>query len=164
MKIQKKSMWQFIKFCIVGASNTIISFVIFTAIVYFGGNYIFANLAGFVISVLNAYYWSNRYVFKEEDGEKRNWWQVLLKTYAAYSWGFIVSTLLLIFWVDVVHISRFMVPLADFFMEQGWGKLDSGKLAEIMASFINLLVTIPMNYVINKYWAYRQKGNSKKDV
>lgn len=162
--MQKKSFWQFVKFSIVGAFNTLISIAIYSVIVYFGGDYVLANLAGFVISVLNAYYWSSRYVFKEdENAEKRVWWMVLLKTYAAYSWGVVVSTLLLIFWVDVVVISKFMVPVADFCMTQGWEKLDADMLAKLLASFINLLVTIPMNYVINKYWAYKQKGKLKED-
>ena len=160
-----KSVWQFIMFCIVGASNTIISIAIYSIIVFGGGNYVLANLAGFIVSVLNAYYWSSRYVFKEDiNAEKRVWWKVLFKTYVAYFWGFIVSTLLLILWVDVVVISRFMEPLADCFMKLGWEKLDAAMLAKLLASFINLLVTIPMNYVINKYWAYRQKGKLREDV
>ncbi|MCH5275285.1 MAG: hypothetical protein J1E65_05555 [Lachnospiraceae bacterium] len=41
---------------------------------------------GFMISVLNAYYWSNKYVFKEqEDAPRWVWWKVLLKSYAAYA-------------------------------------------------------------------------------
>lgn len=163
--MQNRSIWQFIKFCLVGASNTLISIVIYSIIVYVGGNYVLANLTGFVISVLNAYYWSSRYVFKEdENAEKRVWWKVLLKTYAAYSWGFVVSTLLLIFWVDVVNISGYMNPIADYCAKQGWDRMDANMLAKLSASFINLLVTIPMNYVINKYWAYKQKGKNKEDV
>lgn len=162
--MREKTFWQFIKFCIVGASNTIISIAIYSVIVYLGGDYIMANLIGFVISVLNAYYWSNKYVFKEDtNAQRRIWWKVLLKTYAAYSWGFVVSTLLLVFWVDVILISRYLVPLAELCKSQGWEKLDADMLAKFLASFINLLVTIPMNYVINKYWAYRQKGKCKDD-
>ena len=32
-------------------------------------------------------------------------------------------------------------------------------LAEILAAAINLIITIPLNYVINKYWAYRKEKN-----
>lgn len=152
------AFWQFIKYCIVGASNTLISQAVYFVIVYFGGNYIFATTMGFILSVLNAYYWSSKYVFKEDEAaEKRVWWKVLLKTYAAYFWGFVVNTLLLIFWVDVIKLSRFMYPLEEIFQNMGWEKIDAKMLGELAASLINLVVTIPMNFIINKYWAYRQK-------
>lgn len=154
----QSTFWQFIKYSIVGISNTLISQAVYFVIVFFGGNYIFASTMGFIISVLNAYYWSNKYVFKEDkNAEKRVWWKVLLKTYAAYLWGFLVSTVLLIFWVDVVKLSRFMYPLEAVFKNWGWEKIDAQMLGELAASPLNLAVTIPMNFFINKYWAYSQK-------
>lgn len=158
----KTTFWQFIKFSIVGASNTLISEVIYFIIVYLGGNYIFAYAMGFIISVLNSYYWSNKYVFKEdENAEKRVWWKVLLKTYTAYFWSFLVSAALLVFWVDIVKLSRFMHPLEAVLRNWGWERVDSKMLGELAASPLNLAVTIPMNFVINKYWAYSQKKASE---
>ena len=151
----KSTFWQFIKFGIVGASNTLISEAVYFVIVYLGGNYIFAYVMGFILSVLNAYYWSSKYVFKEdENAEKRIWWKVLLKTYAAYFWGFLVSAVLLVFWVDVVRLSRFMYPLETVLRNWGFEKVDAKMLGELVASPLNLAVTIPMNFVINKYWVY----------
>ena len=98
-----KSFWQFIKFGIVGISNTLISEVIYVLIVCLRGSYFLASFLGFVISVLNAYYWNNRYVFREkQDGQKRIWWKVLIKTYIAYSGGFVVNLCLLIFFIDIL--------------------------------------------------------------
>lgn len=160
--IMKAAFWQFIKFGIVGISNTLIHQAVYIAIIYFGGNYIFANTMGFIISVFNAYYWGNKYVFKEdENAEKRVWWKVLLKTYAAYFWGFLVNTVLLIFWVDIVKLSRFMYPLEEVFKNWGWEKADAKMLGEMAAAILNMAVTIPMNFVINKYWAYSQKKKSE---
>ncbi|MCM1048759.1 MAG: acyltransferase family protein [Clostridiales bacterium] len=158
----KSNFWQFIKFCIVGVSNTLISQGIYFLIVYLGGNYIFAYTLGFVISVLNAYYWSNKYVFKEdENAEKRVWWKVLLKTYAAYFWGFLVSAILLVFWVDIIKLSRFMAPVEAVFRNWGLYKFDAKMLGELAASVLNMFVTIPMNFIINKFWAYRQKKTAE---
>lgn len=158
----KSTFWQFIKFGIVGASNTLISEAVYFVIVYLGGNYIFAYVMGFILSVLNAYYWSSKYVFKEdENAEKRIWWKVLLKTYAAYFWGFLVSAVLLVFWVDVVRLSRFMYPLEIILRNWGFEKVDAKMLGELVASPLNLAVTIPMNFVINKYWAYSQKKDTE---
>lgn len=155
----KSTFWQFIKFGIVGVSNTLISQGVYAVIVYLGGNYIFAYVMGFILSVLNAYYWGNKYVFKEdENAEKRVWWKVLLKTYVAYFWGFIVSAVLLVFWVDIVKISRFMYPFETVVKSWGFTKVDAKMLGELVAAPLNWVITIPMNFIINKYWAYSQKS------
>ena len=61
--------WQFVKFGIVGVSNTLISLAVYQiALNALGMHYLAANLLGLVISVINAYYWNNRCVFG--DGEK----------------------------------------------------------------------------------------------
>ena len=150
-----KSVWQFIKFGIVGVSNTLISEVVYCVLVYFDVPYLLAYAVGFVVSVLNAYYWSNKYVFEAEDNVRRVWWKVLLKTYAAYLWGFIVSAVLLVLWIDVVKISRFMGPLETVFANCGFTSFDAKLLGEMLAAGLNLLITIPMNFLVNKFWAYK---------
>ena len=56
--------WQFIKFGIVGVSNTLISLAVYQlALNALGLHYLAANALGLVISVVNAYYWNNRCVF-----------------------------------------------------------------------------------------------------
>lgn len=153
---KKKSLIQFIKYAIVGCSNTLVSKIIYFIIIYFGGNYQFANLCGFVISVLNAYYWSNKYVFKQEEGEERVWWKVLLKTYVAYIGGFILDALLLYLWIDVIDISRFLGPVAAFVQGLGFEKIDAVMLGKLLAAVINIFFVLPINFVMNKYWAYRK--------
>lgn len=203
-----KSIWQFIKFGLVGVSNTLISEAVYAIMVLIGCNYIIASVTGFVLSVLNAYYWSNKYVFKErEDAERRVWWKVLLKTYVAYIWGFLINLVLLVVWIDVLHVENYMGPVQEFLAGIGIGDavggagalgdvgpgsvgaldgavsgsvgaldsavsgsvgpdaagglLDARTLGSLIAEGINLIITIPMNFLINKYWAYRQKDVQK---
>lgn len=156
--VKKKNFLQFIKFALVGVSNTIVSEGVYGILVYWRVHYLPASFIGFSLSVLNAYYWSSRFVFQEEpDAEKRIWWKVLLKTYAAYLWGYLVSAALLVFWIDLVRISRFTEPLGRRFAEAGHERLDAVFLGDLLAAALNLVLTVPMNYVLNKYWAYRQK-------
>jgi len=109
-----KKILQFVKFVLVGVSNTLISEGIYVLLVCLGMHYALATFIGFSISVLNAYYWGNRYIFKQQEGEeKRVWWKVLLKTYVAYGGGFILDIILLFLWIDVLHISQIMHPLVD---------------------------------------------------
>ena len=155
-KWNMKGLWQFIKFGLVGVSNTLISEAIYVIIVLLRGSYLFASFMGFVISVLNAYYWSNKYVFKEsEDGEKRVWWKVLL----AYSWGFIVNLCLLVLWIDILHVANYMGPILKILESFGITSLDAEVLGNLVAEGVNLILIIPMNFLINKYWAYKQRKN-----
>lgn len=136
----KPKVWerllQFIKFGIVGVSNTLISYVVYVLFVLGGVHYLIASLMGFVISVLNAYYWNNKYVFKSQDGEKRIWWKVLIKTFISYAGtGLLLSNVLLIVWVEVL------------------------KLSEIIAPILTLFITIPLNFLLNKYWAFKKNKN-----
>ncbi|MCM1542283.1 MAG: GtrA family protein, partial [Blautia sp.] len=151
-----KNLWQFIKFGIVGVSNTLISQGIYSVLVFFKVPYLLAYFIGFVLSVLNAYYWSNKYVFKSDPGQgERVWWKVLIKTYVAYLWGFIVSSVLLVVWVDLVQLSRYMGGFAGWFAEHGVSKFDADFLGQTLAAVINLFITVPMNFLVNKFWAYK---------
>ena len=148
---------QFVKFGLVGVLNTLISEGLYVIIVFFGGHYLLASLVGFVLSVLNAYYWNSKYVFKEDtDGEKRVWWKTLLKTYAAYAGGYLLNVVLLIFWIDVLKIGNWFGWLASIFAAWGIERLDAQTLGEIVAAGINLIITVPLNYVVNKYWAFKR--------
>ena len=155
-----RNLWQFLKFAIVGVSNTLISEIIYALLVYFDIHYILAYFVGFVISVLNAYYWSNKYVFKMQDGEKRIWWKVLLKTYVAYFWSFLLSAILLVVWIEIVQISQYLSGVAVFLQGKGLQSVDAAFLGEILAAGINLLITVPMNFVVNKFWAYKNEKSN----
>ncbi len=151
-------MKQFLKFGLVGLSNTLISETIYVIIVCLKGHYLLASTTGFVLSVFNAYYWNNRYVFKEDDSlEKRIWWKVLFKTFLSYLWGFVANLLLLAFWIDLLHIGNYMEPLAELL--RGWNirVLDAQTLGSLFAEGINLILVLPINFFLNKFWAFRQK-------
>lgn len=157
--MKKSNLKQFIKFALVGASNTIISYIVYSICYHgFNTNVHIANISGFVLSVLNAYIWQSKFVFNEDkEKEKRVWWKVLLKTYAAYAFtGLFLSEVLLLLWLEVIKIQQFMGPFVSIMMKLGI-EMSKYDMAVSIAPFINLIVTIPINYIINKFWAYRQK-------
>ncbi len=166
--MNKSNIIQFIKFSLVGVSNTLINYIVYVIFVRLGVHYTIANAFGFIISVLNAYYWGNRFVFKEDKTkEKRVWWKVLLKTYASYAFGFVLNTLLLALWIDIVHIGNYFDFVGDLI---SWARgfisflpetMNADEISEIVAPIINMFVTVPINFVINKFWAYRQKNISE---
>jgi putative flippase GtrA len=120
---------QFVKFGIVGVSNTLITLAVYYALIYIGVHYLVANIAAFVISVCNAYYWNSRYVFKQKENEGA---RTFLKTITAYGSTGVLGTFLLFVMVDILHISEWIAPL------------------------LGLCVTVPTNFLLNKFWTYRQ--------
>ena len=153
MKPGKYARWgaallQFVKFGIVGVSNTAISYgiemlcyyVLFVNVPWSESVRILATaVLAFVVSVTNSYYWNNRYVFGS--GTKKTVRQHLtayLKTVACYG----VTGLLLAPAIKV-YVTALGVPY--------W-----------LSSLGALVVTIPLNFILNKFWAFRKSGGSKE--
>lgn len=133
---------QFVKFGIVGLSNTVLSYVLYVVgLLLFrrlqilpNSGYLVAQVIAFVLSVLWSFYWNNKLVFTLQEGEERSIFKVLIKTFISYSFtGLFLNSILLVLWVKVMHISEFIAPI------------------------INLLVSVPLNFVINKFWAFGKK-------
>ena len=126
---------QFIQFGLVGVSNTLIHLCVYYLCVYaFSMHYQLANLAAFCVSILNAYFWNSRYVFAS--GERKSLSAhagAFLKMLVSYGGTYLLSLLLLWVWVEKLQINKGVAPL------------------------LNLLVTIPVNYVLNKFWTFRRK-------
>lgn len=133
---------QFTKFGLVGISNTFISYFLnVTTLLLLKSfqadwDYIAANLVAFGLSVLWSFYWNSRYVFMTKKGEYRSTFKTLMKTYVSYGFtGIILNNILSWLWIDKLGISKYIAPL------------------------INLIVSVPLNFVINKLWAFRTENS-----
>lgn len=115
---------QFIKFGLVGVSNTIVSGVIYFLLntVILPGVWIVASVVSWVISVLWAYFMQNIFVFKEDKNkEHRVWWQTLIKTYMTYAFtGLILNNILLFLWVNVIDIAQYSGAIISFCKNTYW--------------------------------------------
>lgn len=153
----KRLLVQFIKFGLVGVSNTVVYYLVYALVYTFSDNYILSNVIGWAISVINAYIWQNMFVFREqEDKAKRVWWRVLIKTYMAYAFtGLIVNNVLLWLWMDVIGIDNYCNGVI-LWLESVGVMMTAERFAGYIAPLLNAAVTIPTNFVINKFWAYRQ--------
>ncbi len=160
--MKKKNIMQFIAFGVVGLSNTLVSQVVFMVCIAFGWHYIPSNAAAFILSVLNAYFWQSRFVFKADRSlERRVWWKTLLKTYISYAFtGLLLNSLLLMLWIDAVKIDRFTPPLTEFVNSLGV-TISNKDLSADLCPLLNAVINIPLNFVINKFWAYRQKESDQ---
>ena len=124
---------QFIKLGILGISNTLISYCTYAVLVWLGVNFLLSNLIGFVVSVLNSFYWNSRYVFDLNNADTKQKLKALIKTFISYAGtGLVLSSAMLILWIDIVQLSKYIAPI------------------------INLIITVPVNFVVNKVWAFKK--------
>ena len=135
----KNLIIQFIKFGTVGAINTVLSYAITN-----GAYYLLhlheqiSNIIAFVSTVFISFMLNGRFVFTENK-EERNFWKSLLKVYASYSiTGVFLTAILLYIEEELLGIPHYI------------------------ATLMNLVVTIPINFLLNKFWAYKDKGKNKK--
>ena len=151
------SLIQFIKFGLVGVSNTAISYGIEMLCYYVlfkntkfisilnllallgistdGNNVkiVITTIIAFVVSVSNSYFWNNRYVFGSGKKSFSEHFKTYFKTFACYGiTGLILSPIIKIL------LTKISVP---FFI----------------ASLGALVITIPLNFVMNKFWAFKSK-------
>lgn len=128
LKNKSTLIWQFIKFGLVGLSNTGLSLAIYYTLISLNVNYIIANVIAFLLSVLNAYYWNNRFVFSKK---AKGHLKPLIRVYLSYGFTFLLGTVLLFIMVRYMDISKYIAPL------------------------INLVITVPINFLVNKLWAFK---------
>ena len=119
---------KFIKFAIVGFGNLFISLVIYYLLVFFSINYQIANIGGFITGSLNGYIGNKLWVFKEN---KQNIISII-KFYSTYLATWLLSAVLLYIWIEIIGISDKIAPV------------------------INIFITTPINYLLNKYWVFNK--------
>lgn len=134
-----QNICQFIKFGIVGVSNTILSYVIYLVVLLvmkplrLSWDAYVGSVIAFILSVLWSFFWNNKYVFKSGSSE-RNLFKALIKTYISYGFtGFILANVLLFIWLNILGIPKMIAPL------------------------LSLVITVPANFILNKFWAFKKK-------
>ena len=136
--------WQFVKFGIVGVSNTLISLAVtwgvmaifnFGFSVYTTWSLNVSTTVGYVAGVCNSYFWNKRYVFKsakEKSGKK-----AFAKMFLCYGVTYLISMVLMDIMVEYLHIPGWIAPIP------------------------RLVITIPLNFIANKLWAFKDKEEQK---
>lgn len=116
----------FLKFCIVGASNTIISLIIYWILLKFDIYYLVASTIAYMAGILNGYLLSSKYVFKTTKSI-----QTIFKFFVVYGTSLLINLFLLYVLVDIVGINKM--------------------IAQVMTIVVNTL----FNYFVNKIWTFK---------
>ena len=133
-----KELWnkigiQFVKFGLVGVSNTAVSLVTYYLVVLVGGHYLVANALGFVTGTLNAYWWNSHFVFRKEAKKSGAKAGSLVKSFVSYGATFLLGSVLLYIQVQKLGISEMIAPV------------------------INVMITTPLNFLLNKLWIFAKR-------
>lgn len=129
---------QFIKFGLVGVSNTVVSMAVYYFFLWIDqGLYMVGSILGTILSIANAFIWNDLFVFTGNSRDFRSVLTRLGKTYVSYGGTSLLSTVLLWLEVEFLHVGKVYAPI------------------------VNLLITIPLNYLINKFWTFKK---SEKDI
>lgn len=125
--------WQFFKFGLVGLSNTAVSMAVYYLVLWISpAYYMLGSILGTIISIANAFFWNDRFVFTGNARDLKSTFRRLGKTYVSYGGTSLLSTALL--WVEVSVFS----------------------VSKVIAPVVNLIITIPLNFVINKLWTFKK--------
>lgn len=123
---------QFIKFGLVGVSNTLVAWACYYLFLWIDEDlYMVGSIVGTIVSIANAFFWNDRFVFKGSENDWRSRFKRLGKTYVSYGGTSLLSTVLL--WLEV----QFGV-------------------SKVVAPVVNLIITIPLNFIINKFWTFKK--------
>lgn len=135
----KESLIQFLKFGIVGVSNTVINYLLNIGTLYLLRNfhwdwdYIVANIVSFVLSVLWSFFWNEKYVFVANKSYKCSKFVRLMKMYMCYGvTGIFLNNMISFIWVSVLGYSKLVAPL------------------------VNMPISVPVNYYLNKRWTFEE--------
>lgn len=140
---KRTTIIQFFKFGIVGLSNTAISLLIYYIFIFINKDlYLLGNAVGFFVSTFNAYFWNHKFVFTNKKDIRKKFFSksTIMRTYLSYMITFLLGSCFIYFLVDIIGVHEKIAPL------------------------INLTITIPFNFILNKFWVYRNTKEKEKSL
>lgn len=122
---------QFIKFLLVGCSNTVVVLVVYYIVVWLGGAqyYLLGQTLGYGVGILNSFFWNSKFVFSKS---KESQGRAFLKMCACYGITYVIQMGLLYAFVEWLALSEWLAPI------------------------IAIIITTPINFVLNKLLAFKE--------
>ena len=116
----------FIKFCIVGGINTLISLVVFKIIIDLDMHYMYASVGGYLSGLANGLILSSKFVFKKELNLS-----IGVKFVAVYLSALGINLMNMYIFTEIIGF----IPI----------------ISQVIAIAINVVY----NYILNKFWSFK---------
>jgi len=118
---------QFVKYGVVGASNTVLTFIVYTVLVTLGVLYLVAVVIGYAVGSLNSYILNRHWTFRARD---------IAHTTAGTRFAVVqvaaIGANVLLLWVFVHHLG----------------------IAKIPAQAILTIPVLAVTFFVNRYWSF----------
>ena len=139
--LQRPGFRQFAKFCIIGASSTLIDFVISYVLLYkFGLNLTLAKSISFVFGVSNGFIWNSRWTFRGQSSGAQH--EMYIKFIAVNLIGFVLN---IIIFKGVIGL------FTGRFIGQG----RPAQWLFVLAYGVAVVITSAWNFFANKKWTFK---------
>jgi len=121
-------MKKFIKFCLVGVSNTLIDYGIYFLLTRgFSLHYLLANFFSFSLAATWSFFWNKYWTFKNY---QRGIFSQYLKFFLVSLGGLFWSSLFLYFFVQILN------------------------LYDLISKILVIIIVVFWNFFLNKYWTF----------
>ncbi len=144
----KKTVWQIVKFAIVGVLNTLVDFAVFQALNLLLGWVYVAQVIGYSCGIINSYLWNSNWTFREQ--RTRSFREIVLFVLVNIA---SLGVSLGVIWLcrDVLGITNEWV--ASWMPASLNGFLKGDTVDKLIATFFAIVV----NYVGNRLFVFNQK-------
>jgi putative flippase GtrA len=116
---------QFVKFGIVGVSNTLLTLAVYTLLLkVFGVWYVAASAAGFLVGAVNGFLWNRRWTFREHVGDALT----PVRWFVVQGCGLLLDLALIYLFVEHAGLDKLLgqfcatavVTVLTFFVNRAW--------------------------------------------
>lgn len=130
-------LWQFIKYCLVGGTGTIVDVGIYSILTrYFHFYYLYSTCISVFIAIFNNFILNKYWTFKKgKSGQSKN----------EYVKFFIVSVFSYLLHLGIMTSIIELTHLESIF----------GNYEDFVAKFIAIIIVTISNYIGNKYWTFK---------
>jgi putative flippase GtrA len=136
-KVQHHEVIRFLKFGLVGVSNTVIDFLILNFLILIGLNAYFSNAIAFLFAVTNSYLLNRAWTFKDRRSNKA--WQQYTKFFIASAAGLAINLIATYFLLDFLDTHQ----ITNRFIQANASKL------------IAIAVIIFWNYGMSRFFVFK---------
>ncbi len=157
--VSRQGPRQFVKFCLVGATSTVIDFGLFNLLkFYFGWPLAFAASCSFLVAVCNGFYWNRRWTFRAGDGDARRQYAKFVATnMVGWVLNLSIMTLALIVAarLGLTTVNRSPAEILGLIIA-GQGKQQFSPLAANAAKAVATVCVTAWNFTAAKLWTFRK--------
>lgn len=151
----KKTVWQIIKFAIVGVLNTLVDFAVFQALNLLLGWVYVAQVIGYTCGIINSYVWNSNWTFREQ--RTRSFREIAL---------FIVVNLASLgVSLGVIWLCRDVFGITNEWVASWMPAALNGFIkGDTVDKLIATCFAIVVNYVGNRLFVFNQKPQSTEQI